>query len=539
MEGTGDSPGVTGKRQVFIRDATGLRRELSTSDVFMFNVLCMGIAWAFIYIFFAAAAYPGADLPMSMLLGLPPNLVIALLYYYLSVALPRTGGDYVWCTRLVHPAIGFMQSFAVVLFWLSYSGPVDAFLNSYGISGIFTNLSIATGNTDYLKLAAIINSPTSVLIGSLGVVVVVTLFAAFGLRNTFRFQWATFIAMSIGVAAFAIALATSSPEIFKSNFNTFSGANYDGLISAAHNAGFSTDFTIGGTILGSLYAFTSYAGYNISAYLGGEVKQARKSQFIGIVIGVIVFGIVMTLLWAEMYWIMGGTFISAVSQLASASNSAYTLPMAPVMSYLVMFANSSPIVGVLVPLSVIVLVIGSQETVMLFCVRIIFSWSFDGVTPAKLASVSDRNGSPNYALAVVAIIMGVYVLISNFAAGALTVLAYTTSGIYLAVIAVGVAGITLPYKHKELFTGSPDVVQRKLGGVPIVAILGFLTVIIGIFVAAIGASPIFTGAPVNPYYILGMISIFIGGLLIYEISVHYQNRKGVEFSLRFKEIPPE
>jgi len=505
----------------------------------MFNLLNMGLAWPFLYIFFAASAYPGVNLPITVIIGLFPNLIIALLYYYLTVAFPRTGGDYVWVSRLVHPAIGFMESFAVVVFFLSFIGPVSGWFMSFGFSTMFTNLAIATGNPAYLSYASMAASQNWLLVGSLLVLAAIVMAAAFGLKNTFRYQWTTFIVMIIGLSVFLITLAGSSPTTFQTNFNQLSGANYDGLLTAANNAGLVTGFTLSGTVIGSFYSFLNFIGFYISAYVGGEVKQSSRSQFIGIIGSTVIFGVLVYVLFAAPYQIMGGSFISATSQLSAASNSAYTLSSPPVTSFLVIFANPSAIVAILVPLAIIASVLGSLETIVLTAVRIIFAWSFDGVTPAKLATVSEKRGSPNYALAVVAIVGLVYVLLSVFAANVLTFLAYSTSGIFLAISFVGIAGVLFPYKHKDLFVAAPANVQRKLGGVPVIAILGAITFVTGVFVACIAASPIFTGAPINPYYLLGLAGVFIVGLVIYGTSVGYQKSRGFDLSLRFKQIPPE
>ena len=102
----------------------------------------------------------------------------------------------------------------------------------------------------------------------------------------------------------------------------------------------------------------------------------------------------------------------------------------------------------------------SPSDVLMFNVLCMgIAWAFIYIcfaVAAKLASINERTGSPNYALTVVAVIMMAYVLISNFAAGALVVLAYTTSGIFLAIVTVGVPAIMLPYKHKEEFHASPQ-----------------------------------------------------------------------------------
>jgi amino acid transporter len=526
-------------RPVFIREATGLVRQLSASDVIMFNLLNMGLGWPLLYSFFGAGTYPGVNLPLTVLVALVPNFFIALLYYYLSVAMPRSGGDYVWVSRLVHPAIGFMESFAIFVFYLGFIGPVSGFAMTYGLGTMFTNLGVITGNPAYASLASAVMGTNFILVGSLLILVILIGTSVLGLRASFKLQWATFVLMVLGVAVFLIALATSSPSTFTNNFNQLSGANYLGLLDAANKAGLITGFTLSGTIIGSFWMFVNYLGYFTSVYVGGEVKQASRSQFIGIIGSTVLFAVLALFMYGAPYITMGGSWFSAVSQLSMTGNAAYTLPSQPVYSFLVIFASPNIFVAVLVPLAIIATVVGSLETIVLMAVRLVFAWSFDGVTPAKLAEVSEKRSSPNYALGVVAVVGLIYVLLSIYAANVLTFNAYATSGLFLAFAIAGVAGILFPYKHKELFQSAPASVQRKLAGVPVVAILGVITLLTGIFVAYIAASPVFTGAPVNPYYFAGMIGVFVVGLIIYEASALYQKSKGVDLSIRFKQLPPE
>ncbi len=526
-------------QNIFIRDATGLVRQLSASDVIMFNLLNMGLGWPLLYSFFGASTYPGVNLPLAVLVGLVPNFFIALLYYYMTVAMPRSGGDYVWVSRLVHPAVGFMESFAIFVFYLGFIGPVSGFAMTFGLGTMFLNLGVITGNPAYAAMATAVSSQNSILVGSLLILVVLIGAAVFGLKSAFRLQWATFVLMVLGVAVFLIAIATSSPATFVNNFNQMSGANYQNMLAAADKAGFITGFTISGTIIGSFWMFVNYLGYFTSVYVGGEVKNSSKSQFIGIIGGTLLFAALALVMYGAPYLVMGGQFFSAVSQLSLAGNAAYTLPSAPVYSFLVIFASPNWFVAVLVPLAIIATVVGSLETIVIMAVRIVFAWSFDGVTPAKLAQVDGSRASPNYALALVSVVGLIYVLLSIFAANVLTFNAYATSGLYLAFAIAGIAGILFPYKHKDLFKSAPAAVQRKLAGIPVVAILGAITLLTGIFVAYIAASPIFTGAPVNPVYLGGLVGVFVVGLLIYYVSSAYQKSKGIDISLRFKAIPPE
>ncbi|HUK49597.1 MAG TPA: APC family permease [Terriglobales bacterium] len=526
------------QQKAFVRDATGLVRQLSAWDVLMFNLLNMGLGWPLLYSFFGAGSYPGVNLALAVIVGLVPNFFIALLYYYMTVAMPRSGGDYVWVSRLIHPSIGFMESFAIFVFYLGFIGPVSGFAMTFGLGTIFTNLGIATGNQAYMGMATAVASQNSILVGSLLILVVLIGAAAFGLKSAFRLQWAMFVVMSLGIVVFLIALGAASPASFVQNFNNLSGANYSNLFDAAKKAGIVTDFTLSGTIIGSFWAFVNYLGYFTSAYVGGEVKQASRSQFIGIIGSTLIFAALAVVMYGAPYLVWGGEWFSAVSQLAVSANSAYTLPSAPVYSFLIIFANPSPWIAILVPIAILGTVVGSLETIVLMAVRMVFAWSFDGVTPVKFAEVNQK-GSPNYALALVSVVGLIYVLLSIFAANVLTFNAYATSGLFLAFAIAGIAAVLYPYKHKDLFELAPPMVKRRIAGVPVVAILGVITFLTGLFVAYIAASPIFTNVPVNPYYLVGMIGVFAVGLIIYFVSAAYHKSKGIDMSMRFKQLPPE
>lgn len=527
------------KPSVFIREATGLIRQLTARDVIMFNILNMGMVWAFLYIFFAGSLYPGVNVPLTVLVALVPNLIIALLYYYLTISFPRTGGDYVWVSRLLHPAIGFMMSFALAVFFLSFIGSTAGWFTTYGLSTIFTNLAVVTGDTGYLALASAVTTQNSVFLGDLVVLVVIVGAAAVGLRNTWRYQWAAFSVVSLAVLVFLVAMLTSSAQTFKANFDALSGAKYDDVINAAAGAGLSTGFTWDGTIVGSLFSFLIFLGYWWSSYVAGEVKQSERSQLIGILGSVLLFAVIVFLVFSAPYLIAGGQFMSAASQLAASGNSAWSVPSPPVTDFLVVFANPSPIVAILVPLGIIASVFGALETIVVAVVRMIFAWSFDGIVPTRLSSVSQKRGSPNNALIVVAIAGLVYILIAVFQSNVLTFLAYATSGILIAIAFVGISAIVFPYRRRDLFMGTTPSAQRKIGGVPVIVILGVITVLTAGFVGYSAASPAFTLSPVNPIYLLALVGVFIVGLVIYAISNSYNKSRGVSLSLRFKEIPPE
>lgn len=530
------------KPSVFVRDATGLVRQLSTRDILMFNLLNMGLIWPMLYIYFAGSTYQGVYIPLTVLAALPLTLVIALMYYFLSSAFPRTGGDYVWVGRIIHPAVGFTANFAFNAFFIGALGFVAPWVTVYGLNTLFVNLGTVTGNAGYFTLASEMTTTNAQLAGDLILLASLVLATFVGLKWTFRYQWFCFIFVLVGAVVFAAAFLTSSPSTFQSHFNATSATSYNGIISAAKNAGYLTGFTLMGTLFGSFYSFLNYLGYSFSTYLGGEVRQSQKAQYYAVIIGTLIFAAV-TFLMFEIPWaVIGGSFLNSASLLAAGGNPAWSLPSAPITSYLVVFASSNPIVAVLIPIAIIMAVFGASETIIVAAVRMVFAWSFDGVIPTMFSNVSEKRGSPNNAIALVTGIAVVYVLISVYVTNILTILTYSTSGIYLAIAVTGLAAILLPYRRKQLFAQAQGPIQRRIGGVPVITLLGLGTFLTGIFVAVVAADPAIAGspgAPVNPLYIGFLAFTFLIGLLIYVASYFIQKSRGVDITLRFKEIPPE
>jgi hypothetical protein len=84
---------ATSEKGTFVREATGLVKAISGMDAFLGNILAMGIAYFFVFEYFATLLFPGVNLPITILVTLIPGVVVALLYYLFTVAMPRTGGD--------------------------------------------------------------------------------------------------------------------------------------------------------------------------------------------------------------------------------------------------------------------------------------------------------------------------------------------------------------------------------------------------------------------------------------------------------------
>ena len=101
-------------------------------DLVFLNVVSFGGAWSIIYAL-VYAPYYGGDPAVSLLLTAPGILCLLGVYYIFNTSMPRSGGDYIYTSRVLHPAIGFAANFigyAIFLwFWIGDHKAYEALIS--------------------------------------------------------------------------------------------------------------------------------------------------------------------------------------------------------------------------------------------------------------------------------------------------------------------------------------------------------------------------------------------------------------------------
>jgi len=96
--------------KTFAREATGLVRTLGFLDQFIVSQAIIVLVNGFVLTFlFAPVFFPGANLALVFTLGSIPAFAMAYVYAKMSAGMPRSGGDYVWSTRVLGPVFGSVQ----------------------------------------------------------------------------------------------------------------------------------------------------------------------------------------------------------------------------------------------------------------------------------------------------------------------------------------------------------------------------------------------------------------------------------------------
>lgn len=537
---------VTGSPEsVYVRKSSGLIRSISGRTAMLANVIGMGIFINIYYISSASVIYPGADLPTTVIFGLVLTLLIAYVYWMLASAMPRTGGDYVYVSRIFNPALGFMANLMFVMIMISWVGFFPPLAGSQGIYTMLVNLSIVTGNSSYANMATWFSTLNGQFIVGAVIIAIAMAIMFLPVKWIFRIVAGIFFVQMAIVVWFVVALVPVSHSQFISAFDSKFGVTAEQMISVAQNAGgVAYNITIGATMIGAVYTMLSYIGYANSSYFAGELKgNPKSSQGLAIMVSPIIFAIVIYLEYALSYQVFGHDFLVAANSLASSTAPLngywynYTSAL-PTPAYLVSFVSNNSLFVLAVPFGLALTMVGFAIVYMLVPIRQIFAYSFDRIIPTKFAAV-DRRGVP-YAAVLLFGLIGYVSLYLTVYTSVFSYLGYTNFGWWLAAAIIMLAGASFPYlrRTKDIFDTSPDIVRKRIGGVPIITLVGVIAAILSLFVSYSAILPSFTGAPMNPIYVAGIMVVFVVALIIYAVSYAYHKSKGLPLDLISKELPP-
>lgn len=529
---------------LYIRRSSGLVRAISARNALISNIVGMGILVNLFWVVYASALYPNADLPSTVFVGLLLNLLVASVYWLLATAMPRTGGDYIYVSRIVHPAVGFMTNAMFVALMISWAGLFPQLTAAQALPMMFYNLALTTGNAGYASMAGWLTTQTGQFIVGFIIVTLVIGLMFLPVKWIFRAVVGIFAVQAIIYVWYIAALLPVFHDAFLAAFSSKAGISADKLLEVAQKAaGVDWTITAQGTFVGIVYTMLSYIGYANSAYFAGEVSgDPKRSQGLAIVISTIIFAIIIYVLYSVTYAVFGHDFLVAASSLATSGNSTlasywwnYTSAL-PSPAYLVGFITSSPAFAAAVPLGLALTFIGFAIVYFFVPIRNIFAWAFDRIVPTKLAEV-DRRGVPWVAvlfyglIAYISLYLTVYTPVFSY-------LAYSNFGWWLAVAIVMFSAAAFPLRRRELFESSPSLVRRRVGPVPLITLLGLVGGALSLFVSYFTILPSFTGSPLNPLYVVSMLIIFLIALIVYAASYAYHKAKGVPVELAARELPP-
>jgi amino acid transporter len=542
--------------EVFVRKSSGLVRVMSPSSAFVYNVLTMGLIFPWTYLW-APGALPGGQLVWGILLAMLLEIPIALAYVWLSTAFPRTGGDYVFQSRVFGGGLAFtivFSGFVIwILQWVALSGWL---LSALGFAPLFLGLGAATGSAALVDLSTWFTTPAGIVVTSVVNALVALLILISGFRNYVRLQRIMWVAILVSFATMLLVLMTTAASDVPGRLDAFSAAiggsaSFTADATAAATAAgveLNPAFSLLATLLVAPIAWTSLQWATYSSQQNGEIKSAGsfRDQLYIIVGSLVLTGLLLALLafvlertiGTEFLYVAGSGYWSGVGEASLAGSYLWPNIIATALA-------NNPLITILIAAGFILNAHQIVHNCYIGMTRVMVAMSFDRLLPDVISRVNERLHTPVNAHVVYFVAsLPVIWLYNNFAYGEgdeTVSWASLTLGVTFACgyvfVATALAGALLPFRAKAAYDASPGAAYT-IGGYPLVTLIGLLGAAFGVVFLYLFLTNEQLGLTSQlAYTVVGGVLLFSAAW--YLIAKQLRRSSGINVDYAFKEIPPE
>jgi basic amino acid/polyamine antiporter, APA family len=478
---------ATARPEVFTRKASGLVRVMSPYAAFVYNILTMGIIFPWIFIV-SPTAFPGGNIPLGIIICTIVQIPIAFTAVWLSTALPRSGGDYVFQSRVFGGGLGFtvvMSGLVIwILVWVALSGWLVGVL---GLAPLFLGLGRVLNNQALIGAGLWVTTPTGLFIVSIVNAAAAAALLVAGFSKYVKFQHVLWVGTLLGFAATLLVLFSTPAAIFPDKLNAFAAAVgdsstfYQDSLAAVQAAGVDTapQFSWLLTLLIVPVAWQGLQWSTYSAQQNGEIKDARsfQSQTFVMVGSLVITGLLLALLGLALQNAAGteGQVVASYGYWYADATAkiADTIILAPSMLAVAVTDNL-----------LLILLIGIGFTLNAFQIvcncyigvtRIMVAMSLDRTLPEWVSQVHNRLRTPvNAHILYFLLSLPIFYFYSYYYGDFLLFTLGVTFGCGYAFAMTSIAGALLPFRAKDLYETSPGV-KYKVNG-----LVGMLLMALGI-----------------------------------------------------------
>lgn len=530
----------------FARKASGLVRGISMTDAFTMGlmfVVPIYTTWYAIQV--GLGLFSGANIIIGMIIAFVTFAIPAVFVWStLSASMPRSGGEYIYNSRILFPSIAMGASFCMIvgqLYWNMYEGTWMA----------NPAAQLLAGFTGWQGLGTFASSKGGMIFFGCLTWVLAFLLVAFGLRVFRRIAVWLMIGGIILTGFFGVIIAFCSKASFIHNWNVaaahYHSLPYNQFLVAVQKASGSTMPSTWNWHDTAAFAVTGVFQFFIYAYamnyVSGEVKRPDKSLLLSNAMAVGVAFVLGMIAFVALYHAVAFKFLSATaySDLFGGVKG-YNLPYSSsYMAISFLAAGGNRVVGVLIGLTWIVCTITLCAIILTVMQRVMFAWGMDRMGPKEFTSIGSRFGAPWRMYAFIAglsmVLTIVYILwLSNALSG------LVASGMMVVSVfsVTAISAILLPYRKRARGIWDSSPYRRwMIGKVPVVTIAG--VIYLGYLVVLIYFSflDVKTRDTTGKKLILFGVVWIIGMLWFYGWRWWNQRRHGIDAALTYRALPPE
>jgi amino acid transporter len=536
---------------VFARKSSGLVKELGPFESFSINLINLGPGPAFALFLTILVFVPGVNLMDAVLLGALVGAPVVAMYAFLAVEMPRSGGEYIYSSRLLHPYFGLVASLSRLVNGIIYAAILPFWFSTLilgpGLAG-WGSLTANVGMTN-IGNALTLFSPTQnnmwiIAIGEILTIALTALYVFLKPRVAFSLFSALLLVELLGLIVSLGLLIGVGHSGFVSAVNGFMatqgyhGNYYQAVASygASTFGGYGTD--IGNTIIFVPLVFAFYYMFTGGPnYIAGEFQRASRSVRLGLALSyglAISFAVAIVLVFENvvgMNFLNGSVWIS--TYFLGGATAPPPMPFASGLTSLPLFAahGNNTLIGVMF-LGSVSWYIAWLILAFYYFSRYSLSMSLDRLFPRWMSAVNRRSHSPYMGIIVISVFGGILIpVVAYDYTSAYYPLVYLL--FFLPMISVSLSGLSL------LRLG----VQKKRTAFMVVGTLAFLATAASAYLVStlplLGSAAGFTLSNQTTSYVT-IVAILVGSAIWYWAVRGYTIRRhGIDVALAFKQLPPD
>jgi amino acid transporter len=535
---------VGGEKRIFLRKASGLIRTASLTDTFIYDIGVVSIGLGVgSMLYYGPAFYPQGDLIWGCIIAAIAMAMISFGFITWTITLPRSGGIYVYGSRILPPSIALTMSLVEITAWLFYCAIAAYWIVILALAPMFGALNLLTGNETFLTISQTMLQPwCTFLIGS-AILIVSHIVLSYGMRFYLTVNKWVFILAMASTILMIVTLAMGSREQFVTNLNELVGPSlgvpdaYNAIIASGKEKGWGeAGFDLWQTILVSNWPFLPLIGAAFSIAIGGEIKSVAKSQTIGMLGSVVLATVCWIITVYLAYQVFGFEFLGTAVFNVLTANGGLTTPTDPSVALLTGILTKSALITVLTSLGLALWMWMWIPAMHTFAVRAVVAWSFDQVAPAPLATISEKYHTPIVAITVTTIVNLIFMALFVFTPWFAKIVILIEAAVLAWSVVLG-AGIFFPYLRPQIYEKSP-LAGKTVFGLPIMTVGCFL----GFIAAQFYFWTLFfdpNAAGHDPTQVMIVAGVFLLGFVFYYVMKFIKKSQGIDVTLAFKEIPIE
>ena len=492
--------------QVFEK-RSGLVRSISLVGAAVMGIHCISLSSSgFIPFSWIASVWPGANIIGVLSLAAVCSLFIAFSYAAIGAMVPVDGADYVLTSRVFHPLIGFITSWALLIASGFVAGGLVAWIPKSALPALLQPMATIFHDPNFAQWASQCSSTTGSI--AIGTICVVFVWASMLMDKNHLLKFMSF-GLVLGILAWIIIYASflwpsvPGPHAFQDAWNRVMGnspfGSFEDRLRLAHMAGMTASTsTLQMTIAGLVMGYWVFYGYAIPTFFAGEVRKASKGKTLliassaSIIVAWAIFSFGAFLLLkvrnVPTEWVAAEGYIANNPDRVLQAAGTHVDGFPWITFYAAILRPSFPLV-LITAFSWVYTLINLVQTYFFYASRIIFAWSIDGVIPRFFSRVNPRTKNPVHCIWPIALLAEIGVL--DAAKGG--PLGAQMSFILFAVITQLVTVVALacfPYRRPDLFRLAPTFFGSRIGPFPLVTLSGLCSTVYLVWViVAIAMNP--------------------------------------------------